>query len=120
MGLHAVLASATATAFTVLGDIPADILIRRTETGEYDPVSGEYTDEVVTDYPCQGILTGYNDFLIDGTRIKTGDRKLSIRQAEISIRPTVSDQVVLDGETWGIMNVEADAASVLWKLQIRS
>jgi len=120
MGLRAVLASATASAFVALGDIPADIIIRRTEYGEFNPVTGAYDEGATTDYPCQGILTGYNDFLIDGTRIKTGDRKLSIRQAEIAIEPETSDTVIFEGQSWAIVNVEADAASILWKLQMRA
>ena len=120
MGLRAVLASATASAFVALGDIPADIIIRRTEEGEFNPSTGAYDEGATTDYPCQGIVTGYADFLVDGTLIKTGDRKLSIRQAEIAIQPQTSDTVVFEGKSWAIINVGADAASVFWKLQIRS
>ena len=120
MGLRAVLASATASAFVALGDIPADIIIRRTEEGEFNPSTGAYDPGATTDYPCQGIVTGYSDFLVDGTLIKTGDRKLSIRQAEIAIEPETSDKVIFEGRTWTIVNVEADAASILWKLQMRA
>jgi len=120
MGLRAVLASATASAFVALGDIPADIIIRRTEEGEFNPSTGAYDEGATTDYPCQGIVTGYADFLVDGTLIKTGDRKLSIRQAEIAIQPQASDTVIFEGRNWSIINVEADAASVLWKLQMRA
>jgi hypothetical protein len=119
MGLHSVLANATASAFTALGDIPAAVIIRRTTQGPFNPATGKYDPGTTTDYPVQGIMSGYNDFLIDGTLIKQGDRKLSIRQAEIPIAPATSDKVIFAGKNWTIITIQADAASVLWKLQVR-
>jgi len=118
--LRSVFSDAAAVVFEAFDDIPADIIIRRTEYGEFNPATGAYDEGATTDYPCQGIVTGYSDFLVDGTLIKTGDRKLSIRQAEIAIQPQTSDTVIFEGQSWAIVNVEADAASVFWKLQIRS
>lgn len=119
MGLRDVLANATASAFTALGDIPAAVTIKRTTQGPFNPSTGKYDPGITTNYSVQGIMSGYNDFLIDGTLIKQGDRKLSIRQAEIPIAPATSDKAIIDGKTWAIVIIQADAASVLWKLQVR-
>lgn len=73
------------------------------------------------DFPASGILGSYKQFEITGTSILATDRKLTLRQAEIpgAGTPTTSDKAVVGGKSLTIINVQQDAASVLWVLQVR-
>lgn len=121
MGLKSTFAKAAAVAFKAADDIPADIKIRRTIPGAYNPATGKTDPATTTDYPAQAIQATYRQNEIDGTAIKTTDRKMTVRQAEVSEMGTVttSDKVVLGTTVKTIVNVQADGAGVLWILQVR-
>lgn len=81
----------------------------------YDPGPSTYVD-----YPCRGMVDSYNDFVIDGTRIQTGDVKTVILTDTLSITPTTADTATIRGKTYSIVNVSADPAQATWVVQGRS
>lgn len=121
MSLKAALASAAAAAFAAADDIPDAVLLRRTIPGIYNPATGKTGPATVTDYPAQAVMGSYKQNEINGTSILTTDRRATLRQAEVAAAGTVitSDKLVLAGVAKTIVNVQQDAAGVLWVLQVR-
>lgn len=86
-----------------------------------DPVAGTVTggsaDQV---FPVVGVVTDYNDRLIDGEVIMRGDRIVYIQATE---RPQRGDTFVeADGKTWAVVDYDAvDPAGtpVVFSLQLR-
>lgn len=119
--LKGIFADAAAIIFEAADDIPQDMAIRRTVPGVYNPATGKTGPATVTDYACQGIVGTYQQNEINGTSILTTDRRVTIRQAEVAGAGvvTTSDKLVIGSTVRTIVNVQADAASILWTLQAR-
>lgn len=121
MGLKSVFANAAAVAFKAADDVPVDVILRRTIPGTYNPATGKTGPATVTDYPAQAIMGQYKQQELAGTSILATDRKVTVRQAEVSTMGTVttSDKLVMGGTVKTIVNVGQDCAGVLWVLQVR-
>lgn len=119
--LKELFAEAAGVVFAAADDIPQAMAIRRSIPGVYNPATGKTGPATVTDYPCQGVVGTYQQNEINGTSILTTDRRVTIRQAEVAGAGvvTTSDKLVIAGTTRTIVNVQADAASILWTLQVR-
>lgn len=89
------------------------------ETGPaYDPVF-----EPPSDHPCRGVVLSYDSKEIDGTLIRTNDRKVYISVAGLDIVPTASDLLNSGGEVMSILSVKPLApgdVTVLYEIQARS
>ena len=94
--------------------------IKITRSGDtVDPVTGEVTvdDDVV--YEPNGVLTSYTNIEVDGTRIKTGDRRLII---DATVEPKMADRPEIDGLEWTVVSVESinpAGTPVAYKVQVR-
>ena len=119
--LKELFAEAAGAIFDAADDIPAAVILRRVVPGTYNPATGKTSPATTTDYPCQAIQGTYRQNEINGTSILTTDRRVTIRQAEVAGAGvvTTSDKLVIAGTTRTIVNVQADAASILWTLQAR-
>ena len=115
------LAEAAGAIFEAFDDIPAAMILRRTVAGVYDPKTGKTGPATITDYACQGVTSTYTQREIDGTNIRTTDRRVAIRQQEVAGAGvvTTADKLVMGSAVRTIVNVQADAASALWLLQVR-
>lgn len=94
------------------------ILRRTAATGpDHNPLPGATTSE-----DCLAVLVNYKLREIDGTLIKTSDRKALVSTDGVSSVPTVRDQFQIGTDTYQVVNVStispADVA-VMWNLQLR-
>lgn len=119
--LKELFAKAAGAIFEAADDIPQDMAIRRSIPGVYNPATGKTGPATVTDFACKGIVGTYKQNEITGTSVLTTDRKVTVRQAEVAGAGvvTTSDKLVIGSTTRTIVNVQADAASILWTLQAR-
>jgi nucleoside-diphosphate-sugar epimerase len=75
-----------------------------------------------TSYPATLVALDYSDRERDGTLIQTGDRKVLISTAGLSITPTSADRIVIQGSRFEIVNLNPlDPAGtvVMWQVQVR-
>lgn len=90
-------------------------LVRKIASDDYDPDTGTtaYTEE---SFVSRGILSGFSEKEIDGTRVLSTDTKCSILQNEIAATPIVDDVV----NSLRVMAVNKDPAGATWILQLRA
>lgn len=73
-----------------------------------------------TDHVTEGILSDYTDFQVDGTRIRRGDRKvLLLAKPLLAVVPKTEDQIVIEGATFNVINIERDPAAATYECQVR-
>lgn len=95
-----------ATAAELLAEFGAPVTLIRDSGGTFDPVTGTETgatSKELTPKP-NGVLANYKTSLVDGTRIKTGDRLLIL---DTSQAPETSDRVKIGTAEWSIVNMKA-------------
>lgn len=79
--------------------------------------SGPSTTE--TSLPFKGFYEEYKDGAIDGTLIKSGDRKVMMLAASCSSPPSVGDKITLEGQTRVIVDLKTDPAKATYSCQVR-
>lgn len=77
------------------------------------------TQPTSTTYTGRGFIDDYTDKQITGTTIVTGDRKVSILGASISVIPAANDRVTIEGLTYNIIKVKRDPAAAVYECQVR-
>lgn len=83
----------------------------------YAPVEGTPTSYAVT-----VVVNDYRNAEIDGTRVQSGDKKVTIAKGSLAIEPTTSDTLVIGGVDHAIVEVRPlnpGGTVVLWTLQVR-
>lgn len=96
----------------------------RRETGSaYDPATGSNVPTYTT-YSVKGRVEDYEDRLIDGTLVKSGDRRVTFPAAGLTsgVEPLTTDQWVIGATTYAIVRVKATDATdevAMWELQVR-
>lgn len=108
-----------ADAAALLAEYGRPMTLRRPGASTIDPVTDEEVSSPPQDLPTTGIITGYADNLIDGTRIKSGDRKAIIDASQV---PELSDRLVIGAESWTLVNIEAKQpaeTALVYVLQVR-
>lgn len=118
MGLRSVIASATKTAFDVLGDIPVSATYHNTVWGTFDPDTGTKPD-LGSDETVEIVLTEFKRMEMVN-EFQSGDRKGIIRQADLTGGiPDYDDYLVISGVTWHIISIASDPADATWTFQLR-
>ncbi|MBE0563577.1 hypothetical protein JQC79_19360 [Ochrobactrum anthropi] len=112
-------ARSVATANRLIDKFGQTGAIRRTETSG-DPWNPGTSD---TDYPCTLVALDYDQKDVDGTLIKSTDKKVYVAIKGLAIQPTTTDKVIIGGVVSTI--VEAKPLNpagiiVLFEFQIRS
>lgn len=93
------------------------------ERADDDPLGG--TRATVAVFQARGFVSSYESTLVDGTLIQQNDRKVTLLGATIkgnglkNVAPEVGDRVTIGGDTYAVVNVEADPALATYKLQGR-
>ncbi|WP_247996664.1 hypothetical protein [Brucella tritici] len=92
--------------------------IRRTETSgdPWDPGTSD------TDYPCTLVALDYDQKDVDGTLIKSTDKKVYVAVAGLPIQPTTTDKVIIGGVVSTIVEAKPlNPAGIIvyWQLQAR-
>lgn len=106
-----------------IADAGSPVFVRRTVPGVYDPTTGKTSAPTTTDYPGVALIGGYKDFFINGTSIKTGDKRFTLAASGLAVVPTQSDKLVDQaGTAYTIINVEPvgpGGVTILYKVQGR-
>lgn len=110
-----------ATVDELLAEFGQDCILRRTGAPVVvDPVEGTVTGGAPQDFPVVGVVTDYEDKMIDGEVILRGDRIVYVQATE---RPQRGDTFVeADGTTWAVMDfdsVDPAGIPVVFSLQLR-
>ncbi len=77
------------------------------------------TNPVVTSYAAKGFVDSYKAYLIDGTLIKVGDKKVTLLGASLTVVPAPGDRVTIEGVTRQIVTVYRDPAGATYECQAR-
>ena len=113
-------ADMAATALELLTEFGKTVTLVRVTGDSYDPVDGSDVAGSDASVTTTGLIKPYNDSLIDGTRILSGDKELVLSNEQV---PTQTDKVTIDGENWAIVNIKTikpdDATSVVYFCQVR-
>lgn len=120
MQLRAMVAKAAAKAWAAT-DAPVAVTLRRVTPGTYNPATGKTGAATTVDHTGTAIFASYKQNEVDGSAILATDRKAILRQAEFSAagKLTTTDKLVEGGKALAIVNVQQDAVSVMWILQVR-
>lgn len=107
-----------ATALELLAEFGAPQTIQRVTTGAYDPATGSAsvsTSNLIT----TGLARSYKAHMIDGTRIKAGDKEMVLSNEQA---PQLPDKILVGAEPWSIVNIDeiSPAGTVIaYRVQIR-
>ncbi len=91
-----------ATASSLITKFGKPITISRTVGETDDPVTGVHVTGTTTEYTPNGIFQTIKASLIDGTRIKFGDKMFVI---DNSFTPLLTDVVPISGSDWAIEEI---------------
>lgn len=74
-----------------------------------------------TEHAFTGWMESYDDSLVDDTRIKQGDRLISILGDSIAggVVPDQDDKITLEGTQWQIVQVDRDPLDAVYACQCR-
>lgn len=127
MGLKATIASAVATAFTALGDIPTSVTYRQPGVTSYNATTGAYVATPV-DTAVTAILVEYTQSEVKaGTVSASGsesilasDRKAIVQAVDLNgVTLSLADRLVISGVLWDVIDFSTDPADATHTFQIR-
>lgn len=87
----------------------------------FNNITAEYEWGADTQYEMTGVAVGYDDNMIDGTTIQTGDIRLVVF---CEVKPENENKVIIDGTEYSIVNISPAAYTgidkvINYKIQIR-
>jgi hypothetical protein len=86
--------------------------------GTLNPATGKVTGGTTTTVTISGFLQEYKQKDIDGTLIKTTDRRLLIDKDDCTVAIVTGGKVTIDGKAYNIVKV-GEVAGICFCLQIR-
>jgi hypothetical protein len=106
--------------FELAGQITVSVEYVHRTASVYDPATGEKTDSTET-ASVSAILASYREREIDGERIRVGDRRMTIKQKDLSGISAFDQQdtVTIAEERWQIIDPKLDPAEGDLQAQIR-
>jgi hypothetical protein len=88
-------------------------------TGSYDPVTGTAA-KTMTEHTVNGVLVAYNSREIDGEVIRPNDSKFFVTKPSLNnVVPTLEDTIVVNGQTWHVVNIMTAPGGGFFTLQVR-
>ena len=109
------------TAGRLLGGRGRSMTLRKRTPAAYDPTTGA-AGVAQFDTECVGAQFPFPALLIDGTRVQTGDQKVLLSAAGLTVEPDTGDQMLIGGSVFSIVSVQPigpDGTVVVYKLQVR-
>lgn len=94
----------------------------RITPGAYDPETGETAAPSTASQTGKGKIGDYDDKVIDGTLIRTGDRLCTFLPDLSTFRPAVGDSVVDGSDTYTVVSIkqrELGGDWIAFTLQVR-
>lgn len=118
--LKSICVSAVATVFSVAQSIQDAGVFSHVTAGTYDPTTG--ADPSSNANTSVNALFGmFDQREIDGTNVQSGDKKLFIKQTELTTPPQRKDYYTdSDGVRWDVFMVGIEPTESVWILGIRS
>ena len=114
------LGSWVADFYSLVGDVPASVVLLDFLPGSYDTLTGDTVLGANVALPVQALVSRYRSPELMPDTVLSTDRKVAIRQAELpGVIPAARDRVTMDGATWYVMDVHQDTGASLWVLQVR-
>lgn len=92
-----------ATADRLLDQFGMTVVIQRPKQGVIDPVAGVMARIAPELIQTTGVLQRIPDSLMDGTRVKQGDRWLTLTAG---VKPEITDRLLIGGVSWSITEIE--------------
>lgn len=108
------------TAARLLGDKGQQMTLKQRASGTYTPGSDVTVTE--TDHTVTGAVFPYAAVVIDGTRIKVGDKKVLLSAEGMTVEPDQDDRLLI-GSVWhqiiAVKPVNPGGTVVVYELQVR-
>ena len=108
-----------AVANDLLAEFGAPVILQRTSGGTFDPVAGSTTGASTSEIAAMGIQKHYKTSLVDGKRIKHGDKLFVLDDSQA---PVISDKLKVGSEYWsivGLNTVEPAGEAIVYFVQVR-
>lgn len=97
--------------------------LTRTTQGAYDPTTSQFATGTTSTYTFNVVPEDFDQEMIDGDAIRTGDLMIHISPADITaITPRQADQITLYSQEWLVLSVNRinfKGADALWSLHVR-
>lgn len=107
------------TALNLLTKYGQTVTVTRENVGTVDPITGEGTPAADTTFTAKGCVFNYNQALIDGAQIKSGDKKIIL---ESTNEPMINDVVTTTEGDFTVISVKPTSPAgtvVIYELQVR-
>lgn len=122
MSLKAAFQKAAQTAFGAAGNVPVEVRYDSYVTATND-ISTGVVEKQYARYMVSVIFETYDDRMIDGIRVMSGDKRTLIPSLNLPVSPSTRDQIqVLEDGVWrkhAVVNKETDPAEAMWTIQAR-
>jgi N-acetylmuramoyl-L-alanine amidase len=108
-----------ATASELITEFGADVVLQRASGGAFDPATGQTTGVTTSELTAKGIHKRFKASLVDGTRIKHGDKLYVLNDSQV---PAMSDKLKVGAEYWSIVNVDSivpAGTAIVYFVQVR-
>jgi len=113
MALRDKLDSKLAGAWLKLDDIPIPAVVNVVTSTTYDPATSAAVTGS-TPYNVEVVLTSLTEKQSQDLTGGLGQYQCLVRLAEIDIVPAINDEIIIDGESYNIVDTDVDPARVLW------
>lgn len=110
-----------------MGSLLLDATLVKVTNGGRATISSGYS-EVLTNYPCKGMISAYAENQIDGTLVRVGDRRILLLAKSItadnSVEPLPGDKISIEGRNYRIVSdgygVKRDPAAATYVAHCRA
>lgn len=84
--------------------------------GTVDPITGNATGAIQTNYIAEGFRAGVQEKEFND--VKAGDLKFTCKQSDLGYKPQINDKPSIDGVVYTVIEVK-DLGQVSWATQLR-
>jgi len=112
---------ARATAGAAIGQYGQSMTLVKKTTGAYSPSTGS-ASVTSASHTCVGAVFDYQNSMIDGSTILTGDKRVLLSAEGLTVTPDVGDAITIGGKVHSVINANPLAPAgvvVIWTIQAR-
>jgi len=110
------------TASPLIEEYGQAMTLRRTTPGTFDPITGTAGAATLVDYSCSGITRNYKIKDIDGVKIQSKDKLITLTAPTTMPEPSEDDDLIIAGVTYAIQDCKPLApggVAVIYEVQGR-
>ncbi len=111
-----------AVADDLLAEFGATCILAVPGAGTYDPATGTKSNGSSTDHNITAVVLNFPQKYIDGTLIKTGDKRVILSSVGLAVDPEPGHVFIDGGGSNKVITAKAVApagSAVIWILQVR-